>query len=66
MKRQLKLFGVLFTLIFSFSSLSSIGLHVADATYVEGPISLDTVWTLADSPFVLSSNLTILPDVTLT
>src|SRR4030042_4806640 len=66
MKRQFKLFGVLFVLIFGLSSLSSISLRVAHATYVEGSISLDTVWTLADSPFVLSNNVTILPDVTLT
>src|SRR4030042_1489809 len=65
-ERQFKLFGVLFVLILNLSSLSSISLRIADATYVEVSISLDTVWTLADSPFVLSNNVTILPDVTLT
>src|SRR4030066_158730 len=66
MERQFKLFGVLFVLILSLSSLSSISLRVVDATYIEGLIALDTVWTLTDSPFVLSNNVTILPDVTLT
>ena len=66
MKRQFKSLSVLFVLIFSFSSLSSINLHVAGATYVEGLIAFDTSWTLANSPFVLSNNVTILPDVTLT
>jgi len=36
------------------------------ATYVEGSITQDTVWTLADSPFIVSKDLAIYPDVTLT
>ncbi len=41
-------------------------LPAANATYVEGYITQDTIWTLVDSPFVLSNDVTILPDVTLT
>jgi parallel beta-helix repeat protein len=36
------------------------------ATYVEGLVERDTVWTLTDSPFVLTNNITISPNVTLT
>jgi len=36
------------------------------ATYVEGPIIQDTVWTLVDSPFIVSEDVIIYPDVTLT
>ncbi|UCG45699.1 MAG: right-handed parallel beta-helix repeat-containing protein, partial [Candidatus Bathyarchaeota archaeon] len=39
---------------------------VAKATYVEGDITQDTTWTLIDSPFVLSKNVTILDGSTLT
>ncbi|MEM2994931.1 MAG: right-handed parallel beta-helix repeat-containing protein [Candidatus Bathyarchaeia archaeon] len=39
---------------------------VVNATYVEGSIVQDTVWTLVDSPFVVSGDLTILEGATLT
>ena len=38
----------------------------AHATYVEGNITQDTVWTLMDSPFVLSKNTTVWENSTLT
>ena len=38
----------------------------ASATYVEGPITRDTVWTLTDSPFVVSKDVIVYPDATLT
>lgn len=38
----------------------------ARAVYVEGSITQDTVWTLVDSPFVVSNNIIINPNVTLT
>lgn len=66
MKLQSRLLSVLFVLILSLSSLTSIRLRVADATYVEGSIALDTVWTLVDSPFVVSKDVIVLPNVTLT
>ncbi len=39
---------------------------IVKATYVEGSITQDTVWTLVDSPFVVSKNVTVHPNVTLT
>ena len=36
------------------------------ATYVEGPITQDTVWTLVDSPFVMSKDVIVYPNATLT
>jgi parallel beta-helix repeat protein len=38
----------------------------ANATYVEGAITKDTLWTLVDSPFVISNNVTVYPNATLT
>jgi len=38
---------------------------VAHATYVEGIITQDTIWTLIDSPFIVVNNVTVLPGVTL-
>lgn len=37
-----------------------------NATYVEGPITRDTIWTLVDSPFVVSNNITVYSNATLT
>jgi parallel beta-helix repeat protein len=36
------------------------------ATYVEGPVTQDTVWTLVDSPFVMSKDVIVYPNATLT
>ena len=36
-----------------------------DATYIEGPITQDTVWTLVDSPFVVSKSITVYSNATL-
>jgi len=67
MKKQLKLLVVLLTIIFSTFNFGFRTLFQSvNATYVEGPIMQDTIWTLADSPFVLSNNVTVYPDVTLT
>ncbi|MDH5481967.1 MAG: PKD domain-containing protein [Candidatus Bathyarchaeota archaeon] len=67
MKKQLKLLVILLTLVFSMFNLASITLfHPVNATYVEGPITQDTFWTLVNSPFVLSNNVTIYPNATLT
>jgi hypothetical protein len=67
MKRQLRVFILSITVLLS--ALNFVGiklLPVVKATYVEGEITQDTVWTLVDSPFVLSNNVTIYPSVTLT
>jgi hypothetical protein len=38
----------------------------ARATYVKGTITQDTDWTLVDSPFIVSDNITVNPDAKLT
>ncbi|MEM2103945.1 MAG: NosD domain-containing protein [Candidatus Bathyarchaeia archaeon] len=65
--KKVRLLFILITLIFGFLYVFPIEslLPAAKATYVEGPIELDTVWTLVDSPFVLSRNVTVSADVTL-
>ena len=48
--------------VFMFGLLPS----AVEATWVEGHITQDTVWTLVDSPFVIIGNVTVDPSVTLT
>ena len=66
MKKQLTLLLVLFTLVFGSLSIVYKTLPVVKATYVEGVITQDTIWTLVDSPIVLSNNVTVNPGATLT
>ncbi len=67
MKRQMKLLVLLLTIVFSvFSFANMILVPTVKATYVEGPIYLNTVWTLVDSPFVVSNNVTVDSGATLT
>jgi hypothetical protein len=67
MKKELKLFAILLTITFSTFTLADKTLFpIVKATYVEGSITQDTVWTLVDSPFVVSKNVTVHPNVTLT
>jgi len=62
-----KLFVILVTVLFSTISFSSRTLfQTVEATYVEGPITQDTIWTLVDSPFVVSKNITVWSTATLT
>jgi parallel beta-helix repeat protein len=49
-----------------FSFIIRPSVFLAGATYVEGPIVQDTVWTLVDSPFVVSKNVTVYDNATLT
>jgi len=66
MKKQFTLLLILFTIVFgSLSIVYKIPL-IAKATYVEGVITQDTIWTLVDSPFVLSNNVTVNQGATLT
>jgi hypothetical protein len=66
MKKQLKMFSILLAIAFSvFSFATSRLLPRANATYVEGPITQDTIWTLVDSPFVLSKDIVVYPNATL-
>jgi len=68
MKKGMKLFVILATIIFSTFSFTGKTLFSAAnaATYVEGSITQDTVWTLVDSPFTLSNDVVIYPNVMLT
>ncbi|MGQ9507267.1 MAG: right-handed parallel beta-helix repeat-containing protein [Candidatus Bathycorpusculaceae bacterium] len=67
MKRQLRLFFILLTLIFSIFSFTHITLFpVAKATFVEGFITQDTIWTLVDSPFIISNETIVCANATLT
>jgi len=67
MKKQVKMLFILLTIGFSTLSFASNRLFpAANATYVEGPIAQDTVWTLVDSPFIVSNDVTVYPNVTLT
>jgi len=67
MKRQLRVLSILLILTFSIFKIANVTLLPSvKATYVEGEINQDTVWTLVDHPFVLSNDVTVLPDVTLT
>ncbi|MGD8545858.1 MAG: right-handed parallel beta-helix repeat-containing protein, partial [Candidatus Bathyarchaeota archaeon] len=67
MKLSLKLLVVLSAIILgTFGLPNNNFLNVAEATYVEGVITEDTTWTLVDSPFILSNNLTVSINATLT
>jgi len=67
MKKQAKLLFLLIVMIVgTFALANKTVFFAADATYVEGTITQDTIWTLTDSPFVVSKNVTIRPSATLT
>ncbi len=63
----MKLFVILVTVLFSTISFASTTLfQTVEATYVEGLITQNTIWTLVDSPFVVSKNITVCSNATLT
>jgi len=67
MKKQLKLFTLLAVLVVGmFAVASRLFFFAANATYVEGNIEQDTVWTLTDSPFVVINNVVVKSGFTLT
>ncbi|UCH70464.1 MAG: hypothetical protein JSV29_00300, partial [Candidatus Bathyarchaeota archaeon] len=67
MKRMWKLFPFLVTIVVSsLVVVSSSFFFSVAATYVEGDINQDTVWTLTDSPFIVSKDVTIYSGATLT
>jgi len=66
-KEKLKLISLLAVItIYALAFADKLSPFTADATYIEGVIIQDTVWTLTDSPFVLSKNITVYPTATLT
>ncbi len=68
MKKQVEIIIVLSILFSSFviGCQTKILFSTVQATYVEGQIDQNTLWTLADSPFLLSNDLTVNQNVTLT
>lgn len=66
MKKRLELFAILLTIVFSVFNFASKSSVIVNATYVEGLITQDTIWTLVDSPFVVSNDVTVYPNATLT
>jgi len=67
MKKQLRLLSLLVVIVVGMFSLANLSVFFsANATYVEGPITQDTVWTLTDSPFVVSKNVTVRQNARLT
>ena len=66
-RKCISLFVLLATFLFLgvFASAYRL-LPIAKATYVEGTITQNTVWTLVDSPFIVSDNITVNPGATLT
>lgn len=66
MKKQLVLIVILLTIFISSLGVGYRNLPLAHATYVEGPITQDTIWTLVDSPFILSNNVIVNSTATLT
>ena len=67
MKRQLEVIVLLTIVLLSMLNFAGVKmLSIVKATYVEGEITRDTAWTLVDSPFVLSNDVVVNQDVTLT
>ncbi|MEM3874265.1 MAG: right-handed parallel beta-helix repeat-containing protein [Candidatus Bathyarchaeia archaeon] len=66
MENRSKILALIFSIILSLAVFPLDGLlPTAKATYFEGVISIDTVWTLVDSPFILTGNVTVNKNVTL-
>jgi len=67
MKKQLKLLPLLLVIIVgAFTFANSLFFSTVSATYVEDSITQDTIWTLTDSPLVVSKDVTVNQNVTLT
>jgi hypothetical protein len=67
MNSKSKVIALTLVVIFSLAIFPLNGLlPTVGATYVEGEITMNTVWTLVDSPFILSGNVTVREGVTLT
>ncbi|MEM2102257.1 MAG: right-handed parallel beta-helix repeat-containing protein [Candidatus Bathyarchaeia archaeon] len=67
MRKQARTFPFLIVLLVGMLALVTNRLpFTVTATYVEGSVTQDTVWTLTDSPFVLSKDVTVYPNATLT
>jgi hypothetical protein len=66
-RKYISLFVPLATFLFLGAFTSAYRLvPIAKATYVEGTITQDTIWTLVDSPFIVRDNIIVNPGATLT
>ena len=59
MKKRLKLFAILLTIVFGVFNFASKSSVIVNATYVEGSITQNTIWTLVDSPFVVAKDVMV-------
>lgn len=67
MRKQFRLYAILTVLVIGMlAATSKTLLPQANATYVEGFIQQDTVWTLTDSPFIVINDIIVKPGYTLT
>ena len=67
MTKKFKALFILLSITSIFLGLANFGFSPrVQATYMEGVIFRDTIWTLVDSPYVISKNVTVLSNVTLT
>jgi hypothetical protein len=67
MKKNLKVLFILLPMVFSIVNFTSRTLFSGvKATYIGGPITRDTIWTLVDSPFVISNDVIVYSNATLT
>jgi len=67
MEKKIRLYAILTVLIVgTFAATTTMFFPDADATYVEGDINQNTVWTLTDSPFIVINDVFIKPGYTLT
>jgi len=65
-KPRLRLILLLTIMITTFTFTHSSLFSPVKATYIEGLITQDTIWTLTDSPFVVSKNVSVCQSATLT
>ncbi len=66
MKNKLTSYIILFIIALGFLNIAYRVLPTVKATNIEGIISQDTLWTLVDSPYVVTNNIIVNPSVTLT
>lgn len=66
MKNKMKLIIILAVILSAFVFPINLLFPAAKATYVEGEITKDTIWSLVDSPYVLCGNVTLRGGATLT
>lgn len=66
MRKQIYISVILLTIIFSVFNSANRIFPAVKATYIEDPITKDTIWTLVDSPFVVSKDIIVYPNATLT